>query len=401
MGTFFYKLKTLKGEISKGVVAANTLEEAHTLLTSKDLVLISLKPLQVWQHFLYKPHLKTTDLLSLFKSLYQLCRAGLPLLEALKSLQNHSSKKSYQSIVQLIEQGFPLSKALRQSSLMTNELLLSFLQQAEIKGDYPMAFDQIVDHLHWLEDLKKRLKKTLSYPALVLGLSIGLMIFLMNFVVPQLLDLYHMSGLGIPPMTQALMTFSKAMPVILISTIAALGSVISAFIIALFYGRHTSFLLKRFLILTLRVPLIGIGLRDILLLQYTKSMQALLNTQKEGILEAMSCAENSLHPRLFRTLFLQPRLYVEQGESFSKALQHYFPLPKTVFKMIQVGEKSGTLPKALLHVTDYIDGHLQESLNKLIQRLGPFMLLMVGGLLIFIISAVFLPLYSGLGGLDT
>lgn len=401
MGIFQYRLKTLQGKTVRGVVTASTLDEARVLLGHKDLILISLSRLKAWQQFLYKPTLKTGDLLSLFKSLAQLCRAGLPLLDALKSLQTHSHKKSYQSIIQLIKQGSSLSQALKQSALMTNDLLLSFLKQAEINGDYPKAFDQIVEHIRWLEELKKRLKQALSYPALVLSLSIALMIFLMHFVVPQLLDLYHMSNLKTPPMTQALMTFSQAMPAVLIGLTGGLGSVLFLSAFMLLYGHHSSFLRRRFLLLILRIPVIGMGARDILLLQYTKSMQALLSTQKESILKAMTCAENSLQPYFFRTLFLQPRLSVEQGDSFSQALQNQFPLPLTIFQMLQVGEKSGTLPLALQHVTTYIESHLQESLNKFIQRLGPTMLLIVGGLLIFIISAVFLPLYSGLGGLET
>ncbi len=399
MATFHYKLKSLNGERSKGVIAAASLNEARDLLSHSDFALLSLKPLYQWEYIFQKPELKPVDLTSLFKALAQLCRAGLSLLEALKSLE--SNKQSYQSIIRLIEQGLPLSKSLEQSALMTNSLLLSFLKQAEIKGDYPQAFDQIIEHIKWLEDLKQRLKKTLSYPALVLLLSLGLMFFLLSFVVPQLLDLYKMSSLEVPPMTQALMTFSEAMPPVFIGATATLGTLILLTSLTLLYGRHTAFFLRRLLTSSLKTPLLGPTLRDILLLQYTKNMQALLSCQQGSILEAMTSAETSLQPSLYRTLFLQPRLMVEQGESFSGALQQHFPLPPSILKMIQVGEKSGTLPQALLHTTAYIDTHLQGRLNKLIQRLGPVMLLSVGSLLVFIIAAVFLPLYSGLGGIDT
>ena len=401
MRIFHYKLKYLNGDVSKGVVTAPSLAEARHLLSHQTFIVLSLKALYPWEYFFQKPGLKPADLISLFKALSQLCRAGLSLLEALNALEGGHTQTSYQSVIRFIERGLPLSKALEQSALMTNTLLLSFLKQAEIKGDYPQAFDQIIAHLKWLEDLKARLQKTLSYPALILLLSLGLLFFLLNFVVPPLLDLYKMSSLEVPPMTQALMTFSTILPSVLMGMSL---TIITLFLLAgfiLLYGRHTAFFLRRLLRATLKLPLIGHTLRDILLLQYTRNMHALLKSQKGDIIDAMRAAERSLQPALYRTLFLQPRLMVEQGQSFSQALQEHFPLPKSILKMIQVGEKSGTLPQALLHGSTYIDTHLQERLNKLIQRLGPLMLLCVGGLLIFIISAVFLPLYSGLGGLDT
>ena len=402
MSAFHYKLKSLNGDLSKGIIAAPSLGEARYLLGNNEAVLLSLKPLYPWEYFFQKPELKPADLISLFKDLAQLCRAGLPLLETLNSLEEGgSARKSYQGLIRLIEQGHPLSKALEQSAFMTNPLLLSFLKQGEVTGDYPQAFDQIIAYLTWLEDLKKRLKKTLSYPTLILFMSLGLMFFLLSFVVPQLLDLYKMSSLEVPPMTQALMTFSDITPSVFMGIALLVVSFFTLAILTLLYGRHTSFFLRRFLLATLKVPFIGRTLRDILLLQYTKNMQALLSSQQGNILEAMISSESSLQPSIYRTLFLQPRLMVEQGQSFSDSLQEHFPLPTSLFKMIQVGEKSGTLPQALLHGASYIDSHLQERLNKLIQRLGSLMLLCVGGLLIFIISAVFLPLYSGLGGLDT
>lgn len=400
MAIFQYKLKSRQGHVSRGVIATDSPLEARTILSTKDLTLLSLKPLRAWQNLFQKIELQPEETLSLFKSLAQLCRAGLPLREALKALEGENTKRSYQPLVRLLEQGSSFSTALKQSALLTNKLLLSFIRQAERSGDYPHAFDQIVTHLFWMETFKRRLKKTLSYPIFVLALSLTLLIFLMTFVVPQLLDLYKMSSLEIPTMTQALLTLSAYSAPLFMGLGTFLGIV---FFIGFFlagYSRYNVFLRNRFLKKLLKTPLIGQHLRDILLLQYTTSVQALLTAQKENIVSAMDCAEQNLHPAFFKSLFRQPRFYVEKGSSFSEALHTHFPLPESILKMLQVGEKSGTLPLALKHVTQYIDKKLQESLEKFIQRLGPFMLLLVGGFLLFIIGAIFLPLYGGLGSLE-
>ena len=147
--------------------------------------------------------------------------------------------------------------------------------------------------------------------------------------------------------------------------------------------------------------MIGKTLRDIVLLQYIKNMQALLHSQHLNIIDAMKNSEENLSPSIFKILFARSRLQVQQGSSFTNALKQPFPLPETAYKMLEVGEKSATLPVAMGHLAQYINHHLQKSLDQFIQRLGPLLLLTVGGVLIFIISAVFLPLYSGLGGLDT
>ena len=150
----------------------------------------------------------------------------------------------------------------------------------------------------------------------------------------------------------------------------------------------------------LKLPLLGQHLRDILLLQYATSVQALLTAQKDNIVSAMDCAEQNLHPSFFRSLFRQPRFSVEQGSAFSEALHTHFPLPESILKILQVGEKSGALALALNHASQYIDKNLHDSLEKFIQRLGPLMLLLIGGFLLFIIGAIFLPLYGGLASLE-
>lgn len=400
MTAFQYKIKSRQGHISRGVIATNSPLEARTILSTKDLTLLSLKPLRTWQRLFQKIELQPEEILSLFKSLAQLCRAGLPLRESLKALEGESAKRSYQPLVRLLEQGSSLSTALKQSALLTNELLLSFIKQAERSGDYPHAFDQIITHLDWMETLKKRLKKTLAYPLFVFALSLTLLIFLMTFVVPQLLDLYKMSSLEIPPMTQFLLTVSHYSTPLLMGIVSLLSALFLVGLVLISYSRYNVFLRNRFLKGLLKAPLIGQHLKDILLLQYTTSVQALLTAQKESIVSAMDCAEQNLHPSFFRSLFKQPRFYVEKGQSFSEALHTHFPLPESILKMLQVGEKSGALPLALKHVTQYIDKNLQNSLEKFIQRLGPLMLLLVGGFLLFIIGAIFLPLYGGLGSLE-
>ncbi len=400
MTPFRYKLKTLGGQISKGVIATDSSLEARTILSTKGFTLISLTPLKTWQRFFQKVELQPAALLHFFKVLAQLCRAGLPLPDALKALEGEGAKQSYQPIVRLLEQGFAFSNALKKSTLLNNELLLSFLEQAECSGDYPHAFDKIVTHLEWREALKKRLKKTLSYPLFVFTLSIALLIFLMTFVVPQLLDLYNMSSLEIPPMTQALLTFSNYASPVLVGGVSILTLAILMSVALICYGRHDISLRNRYLTSLLKIPLLGVYLRDILLLQYTANVHGLLEAQKDNIIGAMSCAEQNLHPSFFGTLFEQPRLYVEKGSPFSSGLHGCFPLPETVLKMLQVGEKSGALPTALKHVTGYIQKNLQDSLDQFIQRLGPLMLLLVGGFLLFIIAAIFLPLYGGLGALE-
>jgi len=397
--SFSYKLKSLQGITSRGVVAADTLEGARALLSTHDAVLIALNPVRIGAHFFQKPAFFPKELLTLFKPLSQLCRAGLSLLDALKALSSQGNSKSYQSIIRLLENGLPLSQALENSALLQNPLLSTFLRQGERNGDYLRAFDQITEHLQWLEDLKKRLKKTLSYPALDLLLSLSLMFFLMGFMVPQLLDLYTMNNLEVPPMTQALMTFSDAIPFVLGSLIILIVLMSGLFLSAFIYGRHRDFFLKNILHTSLRIPLIGPLLKEVLLLQYIKNMHALLATQQDDILRSMSCAENSLSPKVFKEIFQAPPKSVEQRRPLSLALHSHLHLPEALFRTIEVGETSGTLPRALNHVASYINTNLQERLNTFIQRLGPLMLLCVGGLLIFIISAVFLPLYSGLGGL--
>jgi type II secretory pathway component PulF len=379
---------------------AATLDEARMLMTQGESILLSLSPLKTWQRPFHQFHLPPSKLLSIFQNLSQLCRAGIPLPDALGAVGEKNTQRPILEARSLLEQGQPLSKAFTRSGIMNNPLLLAFLEQAEVSGDYPQAFDQISTHLSWSQDLKKRLKKAIAYPALVMITSVALMIFLLTFVVPQLVSLYQQSGLELAGATQALLTLSHYTPnILMVFSSLAIFLMIGIYLL-LIQTRHAPYTLRRLLRGLLTLPLIGKLLTNMLLLQYLQSLHALLATHKKSILTAMTYSERAVRPAPFQLLFHHTRLQVEYGTTLSQALVQSFTLSLSLQKILEVGEHSGALTAALKHSVTHMETTLQNQLDKVLQRLGPLMLCLVGGLLIFIIVAVFLPLYGGLGGLE-
>lgn len=402
MKTYWYKIKTQEGASMTGTIVADSPTEAQDLLRAPDSFLIALRPLASWQKTVINPTaFSRRSLITLCENLAHLCRAGIPLSEALSLVGDAQTHRALHGAQRLLQQGFSLSQAFDKTGILTQPLLKTLLSQGETRGDYPWAFDQMAAHLTWTEAHLARLKKALAYPLLLLMASLGLMVFLLSFVVPHLITLYALSGLELSSSTQLLITLSEGLPTALSTLALLLSGSILVVMGLLLKTRHMPYTRQRLLKAFLKIPGLGEMSRHLLLLSYVKSLQSILNGQTQHILRAMTTSAHSLRPRLFQSLFHHAAQLVEYGTPLSQALKQSLDLPPTLEKILAIGEQSGNLPNALSHCLISLESDLERTLEKTLSRLGPCLLMLVGGLLIFIIATVFLPLYGGLGGLDT
>jgi type II secretory pathway component PulF len=389
---FHYKIKTLEGSPQKGVIIAASPEEAVSFLQDSSRVVVSLKPSHWWQ----QRFLKDPELCAFFRDLTHLCKAGLPILEALQSL---TIVPLYPLRMQL-QQGVLLSEAFTRTGLITDSLVLAFIRNAERHGDYPKAFEQIIAHLAWRIQFKERFVKALTYPLFVLLLSGGLISFLLSYVVPKLVTLYQTTGQALPAATSVLLTLSDVSPVLLGLLMGG------ALVLGLLYGiqkRYASLVPAwsvKVCTLFLRIPWFGPRLQEIILLQYFEGLQVLLASGACPILQALDQTRENIKPRLFQTLFQGTSSRVAQGLSLTQSLQCTGLLPDAVTQMLFVGETSGRLPQNLQGIMSYLNDHFSNATEVFLKRIGPLLLLMVGGLLLFIVVSIFLPLYGGLGALE-
>lgn len=397
---FIYKVKNQNGYSLRGIIHAQSQAEVYDLLQGEGIALLSLRPFQEWQRSFVKVAFRNQEALEFFRSLEQLMRSGVSLLESLRCLTVEAGKYPLYLVTRLLEKGKSFSQVLQETRLLENTLILSFLSYAEYDGDYPKAFQQITAYLTWQNNLKNSLKKALSYPLLILGLSTTLIVFLITVLVPRLLELFMLMDCEPPSLTSFLAYCGNHvvswLTCFLVGVIGGVGG-------GYFFLRQAAILpniFKKICSLLFEIPWIGERLREILLLRYIGGLQVLLSSQSCRIVEAMDLATQSLRPLFFSPLFKEIQERVACGESFSWSLRESGLLTPTLFTIVVVGEKSGRLPDNLKYLVTFIEYNFREALGAFSKWLGPCLLVMIGVILIFIIFAVFVPLYSGIGSFE-
>jgi len=241
--------------------------------------------------------------------------------------------------------------------------------------------------------LKKQITKAVKGPAFTLLFAIGLVVFMLTSVVPEIKKLLKIMGKPMPPMTQALIDVSDWFMANAISLgVFAAVTVIS--IVVLYNWRPSRLVMDRF---ALRLPLLGYVFQLSGTVLFCRAMGLLLSS---GVLivEALKTME-LLHGNKFmasHVAFAHSR--VLQGSSLAEPLtdkSRYTPL---VLQMIRVGENSGTLDDILVEMTDYHDELLQEAIAKLTGMIAPFMTMFVGGMIGFVYAAFLTAMFSAAGG---
>ena len=274
---FLYRVKTLHGNILTGKMYSDSTLEANKFLQQLDGCVINIIDITwVSKIGFSKLQLSDKNKLNLFNDLYTLCSAGVNLIDSLKSIdESNYLEYSLKYTIQLIEQGNSLSLALKSSGIITNNLILSFINNAEKHGNYTKEFKNIVNHLNWWIIFKKNIKKTLSYPIALLIINFALVWLLLSLVVPNLCELYSGLNKQIPDATRALLIVSQYFEYIIFAICFIISLV---FIVVLSFNQYPILFgaqKQNIINVIIAFPWLGKRLQEIVLLQYFKNLHAI------------------------------------------------------------------------------------------------------------------------------
>ena len=217
MTQFAYKLKTIHGKKESGKIESKTPKQASHLLQSQGHVLLSLRTISPWEkklRTLLRLDRQGIDQLAFFKALSMSLSSGIDLVNAIKISFPHTKTILCEQIIDLIQNGYSLCESLQQTGLCKTPIILMRLKAADKTGDLKKALEDIIEYLEWSQSFQKNLKATIQYPLFVVGITICLSIFLISFVLPNLMELYNSMGRAIPPETLFLLKGFEFLPVI-------------------------------------------------------------------------------------------------------------------------------------------------------------------------------------------
>ncbi|MCK5122470.1 MAG: type II secretion system F family protein [Methylococcales bacterium] len=356
--------------------------------TNKNRQSFSLNPLD------YRS-IREKDLEHEFHQIAVMLRSGISLLDALELTADHArigAQSTWDKLIERIQQGSSFSDALAEHSIFS-QFTIQLIHVGEQTGHLYIVMDQAAEEIKSTRKLKKQITSALKYPAFTLLFAIGLVVFMLTSIVPEIKKLLKIMGKPMPPITQALIDISDWFMANGIF-MSIMGITLGISFVVMYNWPPSRWWIDK---LALKLPLLGNIIRLSGTVLFSRAMGLLL---RSGVVisEALVTMEK-LHVNKFmasRIAYTHNKILSGGGLAESLAVESgYMPL---LLQMISVGENSGTIDEILQEMADYHDELLQQSIAQLTGMIAPFMTVFVGGLVGFVYAAFLVAMFSAAGG---
>lgn len=324
-----------------------------------------------------------------------LINAKMNLAKALQALerQNEGAGKISTIISALladVNKGKPLSDALEAYPQYFSDMYVNMVRVGETGGVLDSSLQRLVEMRLKDEDLSGKIKGALAYPAVMALVMIASLIVMLTFVIPKFSGIFTQMGTSLPFSTKVVLATSNFLEswwwlVIIAAACATAGGI--------WLLRKNEYM-EKFDKLKLSVPVIGNILREMSISRYSLSMGALL-TNGVSMMKALEAAVPVTGNLFIENALRQISSEVREGSSFSAALRkkgEIFPILMT--GMVGTGEESGSLDEMLNNVGEYFRKESEKKINTLTTLFEPVMIIVMGGIVGFIISAILLPIFN-------
>ncbi len=400
MPLYKYKAMTQEGKIRQGNLDATNLADLEQRLGKMSMDLIRASETVERRASFGQRKIEKSDLINFCFHMEQLTRAGVPMLEGLSdlrdSLDHPRFKEIVANIIDEIEGGKNLSGALQEHPNVFDNLFVNLIRAGEASGELARIFENLASTIRWQDELAKTTKKLMTTPIVVGTVVIGVTIFLMVFLVPQLVGFIMSMGQELPIHTRALIATSNFMVSYwyVCLGVPAIAVVVLRTLIKI--NERARFIADG---VKLKVPKIGPVLKKIILSRFANFF-AMMYAAGIPILRCLEIAEGIIDNTVIRAALVQARQDIQEGDPLSQSFANTGLFPPLVVRMLKVGESTGGLDKSLLNVSYFYDRDIKDSIDSVQNMIQPVMTAVLGLLLGWVMMSVMGPVYDTISNIE-
>ena len=337
--------------------------------------------------------LPNADKLGLLSNLSTMVNAGLTLAEAVESLLEDATGNVTIVLTGIqadIIQGKPLHTALSKYPRIFDRVTVAIIKAAEESGTIDVVLKDVKNTIKKDIEFVDKIRSALTYPTVILVVFFGVLLLLLTFVIPKISDVFLQLRVNLPLPTRILIALSDIILHYTIPTLVVLGGCIASMIYL--YKKQR----KLFVRLFLSLPYISSVARQVDLTRFSRSMYLLL-ISAIPLYSALELAEGTAVKREIREAIVRAREYVGGGKRLADGLRGNRAIPALMVKIIEVGERSGTLDKSMEDISEYFDYQVTTTLQYLMTLLEPVILVLVGVIVGGMMMAIIAPIYNLIG----
>jgi len=397
MAAFEYKALDTKGRQKKGVIEADSARQVRQQLREKGLAPIAVEATAEKQSagspFSSKRGLSVKELSLLTRQIATLIQAGIPVEETLSAVASQSEKPAVKSMMLAVRarilEGYTLADSLGEFPRAFPNLYRSTVAAGEHAGHLDLVLNRLADYTEARQQARQKIQLAAIYPVILGFVAIAIVVFLLTYVVPDIIEVFVNNGQALPPLTQGLMAVSDFLGdwggVILVLLVLA-GI---AFKFAL---RNDGFKLawhRRLLM----APFIKKITRGANTSQFASTL-SILNSSGVPLVDAMKISAEVINNICLKAALGDAAQVVSEGGSLYRSLEQTGYFPPMMIHMIASGESSGELDQMLERTARHQESDLQALIETIVGLFEPLMLLFMGGVVLIIVLAIMLPILS-------
>lgn len=393
MPSFRYRAVEANGAIIQGSLEASNEHALDAQLRNSGIELLRCAEERAGL-FTRKAKVSRKDLIGFCYHMEQMTRAGLPILEALSDLRDSVGNAAFQEVIgnliSAVEVGNTMSQAMREYPSVFDDVFVSLIAVGEESGELPDVMLKLTESLKWQDELMAKAKTVIMYPAFVGVVVIGVMLFMMLYVVPQMVDFIREMGQGLPIHTRALIAFSSFLTNHWWWAVPLPGVI--AMLIKIQANRSERF---RYIVdgWKLRVWYVGPILSKLVMSRFA-SYFALCYGSGLDVLASLRISEDIVGNAVVRGGVRDISAAIADGKTLSASIESTKMFPPLVVRMVRMGESTGLLDNALNNVSYFYDREVTESIDRLKAMIEPAMTVVLGAIMGWIMLSVLGPIYE-------
>ncbi len=400
MALFRYKAVDARGKMIFGRLEAGNDDDLELRLSRMGLDLIHARPVRRHQGGALRRRVRRAELITFCFHLEQLTRAGIPILDGLTDLRDSITNLRFRevldSLIDDIEGGRTLSQALARFPSVFNEVFVNLIRSGELSGTLPDILRELTETLKWQDELAAHMKKIMIYPAIVATVVIGVVIFLLAYLVPQLSSFLSHMGQALPYHTRLLLALSEGF----LDYWEFIVLVPPFLLVLLLYLRRVNPRVDyRIDAMLLGMPYIGEILHKIVLARFASNF-AIMYGAGVSIMECLGISRTLTGNRVITESLDRVRTQVAEGIGLSTAFENAGLFPTLVVRMVRVGETTGALEDALRNISYFYSRDVRESIERIQKLIEPALTVVLGVMLGWLMLSVLGPIYEIIGNMD-
>jgi type IV pilus assembly protein PilC len=399
MTKFNYKAVNRLDEAQSGTLEAVDRNTAIATLRKQNLRPISINLDGISQHKkgsldLFKPKVKTMELVIFTRQLSTMVSAGVPLLRSLNSLQaqaeNPALKEVLTGVTSDVESGISIGEALAKYPKVFSSVYVNMVKAGEAGGILDDILKKVATEQEKNASMKKKIKGAMTYPIVLLSITVVAFFGLMIFIVPQIGKMIKNLGgpdAKLPAITEIMLGISDFMQHYWYIVIGSLTLVVWLFL----RWKKTAKGKKTFHALILKAPTIGVIIQKVAVARFARTFSALMGAGM-GVLEALTVTGRVIGNESYEEILKNAAMRVQQGEQLSVCIAGEKLFPPIVAQMLAVGEETGQTDTVLLKIADFYEEEVQTAIDSASSILEPVMIVIMGAMVGLIAASVMGPI---------